>query len=94
MLVDKSSPSEGLWGQIIDGINSFASNGQLQTLHIASLGSSKSQDALRSQEIQARGVNSLLVDYDKALLLVASADLKFKKFFRFAKGGKGIERIK
>lgn len=77
VLVDQTRPSKDLGRQIVDRVLGNTSANQLHTLHVSSLGAAEGKDAILGQDIQRQGIDTLLVNDDKALLRV-TADLSLQ----------------
>ena len=58
VLVDDSGVAEARLVHVLEAVHGLASAGQGQPLHVASLGSAKSQDALLGKHIQGQRVDT------------------------------------
>lgn len=74
LLVDKASPSKNIRRQVFNAVLSDAAADQLQSLHVSSLGTTKSENAVLGQNIQRQRIDALLVDNDKVLLAISSTE--------------------
>lgn len=74
MFIDFISISEISFSEIFNRVDTAATTGENDSLHVSALGTTQSNNVLLSEHIQANRVNTLLVEHNEALVRV-SADL-------------------
>ncbi|KAI6751419.1 hypothetical protein HG531_006115 [Fusarium graminearum] len=75
LLVDETSVTQNLLGQIIDTVLSNTATDKLETLHVSALGSSESQNVVLGEDVKRKGVDTLLVNDNKVLCSIVAAEL-------------------
>mmetsp|Transcript_21127 Transcript_21127/g.49467 ORF Transcript_21127/g.49467 Transcript_21127/m.49467 type:complete len:274 (-) Transcript_21127:786-1607(-) len=72
LLVHNVCPAEITRLQLVEGVDSHAAAGQGQTLHIAALGTTDTNDAFLGKHVQRQRVNTLLIDHHESLAGIAA----------------------
>ena len=75
-LTDLTRKAELVGVHILDGMDGRATAGQGQTLHVPSLGTAEAEDALLGKDVEGEGVNTLLIDHNERLALLADRSLE------------------
>lgn len=75
VLVNQASPSKNIGGQVLNTVLCSTTADKLKTLHVPPLSSPEGENAILDKNIQAQGVNTLLVNNNEALVGVGTADL-------------------
>lgn len=85
LLIDEAGPAEHVERQVLDAVLCDAAADELQAFHVASLGAAERDNVVFCEDVEGKRVDALLVDDDKALLRVVSADglLQVDNLFEF-----------
>lgn len=75
-LTDLTGKAELVGVHILDGMDGRATAGQGQTFHVPSLGTAEAEDALLGKDVKGKGVNTLLIDHNERLPLLADRSLE------------------
>mmetsp|Transcript_5533 Transcript_5533/g.17509 ORF Transcript_5533/g.17509 Transcript_5533/m.17509 type:complete len:395 (-) Transcript_5533:539-1723(-) len=76
LLVDAAGVAEVRRVQVVKAVDCRAAAGQRDALHVAALGAPRGEDALFGQHVERERVDTLLVDHDERLALLADAPLE------------------
>mmetsp|Transcript_31248 Transcript_31248/g.56726 ORF Transcript_31248/g.56726 Transcript_31248/m.56726 type:complete len:290 (-) Transcript_31248:473-1342(-) len=75
VLVDLISIAKALGLKLLHGVDAEAAASTLDTLHVALLSATKSDNALLGEQVKRERVNTLLVDDNKGLVPILATDL-------------------
>src|ERR1700738_3169237 len=88
LLVDQTSPAENLGAEVINTILCGPSTDKLKSelvrferyipLHVASFYTSQGEYTIFDEDIEGQWINALLIEDNKALLWIGTADLVFE----------------
>ena len=71
VLVHESGVPEHVGREVVDRVLGRAAADELETLHVAALGAAEGHDALLGEHVEREGVDTLLVDDDERVRLLA-----------------------
>mmetsp|Transcript_4365 Transcript_4365/g.8019 ORF Transcript_4365/g.8019 Transcript_4365/m.8019 type:complete len:233 (+) Transcript_4365:492-1190(+) len=67
--------------QIFHGMNGRATTGKSQSFHVATFGTTQTQNTLLGKDVEGKRINALLINHDKTLSFLADVSLKVNDEF-------------